>query len=259
MSDNASITHAYGWQLDKGQVRESNQDSLGAAKVKLVSEDTNRSMGVYMVADGVAGADDGNIASEQAVQTAMEEMMRHVNRQDTTEGILSALHDAAQSAHHSIRLQSDSGKKRATTLVMAVVVEKKAYIINVGDSRAYLIRDNAIRQITHDHTVAQALADGGVIDANEIEEHPFKNVLSQAVGANNFDADQFTVDIQVDDYLLLCSDGLYGYVAGHRIMDIVYEAESPQAASAALVKAANDAGGRDNIATIVVRIDERDE
>lgn len=258
MTEQGAITHAFGWQLDKGRVRENNQDSLGAAKVKLVSEDANRSLGLYMVADGVAGSHDGDQASKLAVQTAMEEMLGHINRQETEAGIMEALHEAASSAHRTIRLQSSEDRQRATTLLMAAVIGDHAYLVNVGDSRAYLIREGQMRQITTDQTVAQALADNGLIEPDAVEQHPFRNVLAQAIGVDEIEGDSYKLNVEIGDQLLLCSDGLSGYLSQEVMLGILAEHGTPQTASEALVQAANDAGGRDNIAVIVVRVHERD-
>ena len=137
---------------------------------------------------------------------------------------------------------------------MAAVIENQVYIVNIGDSRAYLLRDNDLRQITKDHTIAQAFVDQGLIEQDEVSDHPYSNVLSQALGVEDIDGDVFTEQVNIGDYLLLCSDGLYGYVTSDDITSIITQAETPQIASDELTKAANQGGGKDNIAVIVVEL-----
>lgn len=258
MTNPLDVTQTFGWQLDKGQVRKRNQDSLGAAKVKLVSEDASRSVGLYMVADGVASMADSQEASKVAVQTAMQEMMSHINDQESSDDIQHWLKSAAQMAHRSIRLQRKDEDSQGTTLVMAAVFGDEAFIVNIGDSRAYIVREGKLKQLTRDHTVAQYLADEGVIEQEETKNHPYSNVLSQAVGVDEIDADTFVETLHLGDYLLLCSDGLYGYVSDDDIVDTILKADTPQAASKELTRLANEAGGRDNIAVIIVEILDRD-
>ena len=256
MPDN-EITHAFGWQLDKGRLRERNEDSLGAAKIKLISEGARRSVGLYMVADGIGGLPEGDEASKVAIQIAMQEMMSHINQANDAEDIMAWLQGAAQMAHLTIRLQKKVEDSQGTTLVMAAVIEDRIYVANIGDSRAYIIHEGTMRQITKDHTIAQALADKGVIEQKDVDKSPFTNVLSQAVGMDKITCDVYQENATIGDYLLLCSDGLYSYVSEDTILGVIQAADTPQSASDDLTKLANEAGGKDNIAVIVVEIKER--
>lgn len=258
MPDKDVITHAFGWQLDKGKQRADNQDSLGAAKVKMVSEDADRSIGLYMVADGIGGMAEGGKASKIAIETAMQEVMNHINQQDDAEQISTWLKAAAHMAHRAIRLQQTKKDSQGTTLVMAAVIEDTVFIVNIGDSRAYLIQNGEMRQVTRDHTLAQAFVEQGIIKPEEADEHPYSHVLSQALGVDEIEGDTYIENVRAGDSLLLCSDGLYGSVPADEMRDTILNAESPQDASELLAQAANEAGGRDNIAVIVVRVHERE-
>jgi protein phosphatase len=142
-----------------------------------------------------------------------------------------------------------------TTLVMAVVVGHDVHIVNVGDSRAYLISPTGIRQITHDHSFVQVLVDSGAITAQEAANHPRRNILTQSVGVGEqLTGDLFDETLGSDEMLLLCSDGLWGTLDDAQIWNIVREASTPDAACQALVDAANAAGGLDNIAAVLVRL-----
>ena len=143
---------------------------------------------------------------------------------------------------------------------MALIIETTAYILNIGDSRAYVLSGDRLRQITTDHTYAQALVEAGAIQAEEAQDHPFNNSLSRYLGGSHdhFEPDVFIEHLNVGDYLLLCSDGLYNLVPEDDIISLIQSSESPQVATKRLTEAANDAGGKDNIAVIVIQIMERE-
>jgi protein phosphatase len=252
MKHRDAITHTFAWQIDKGKLRKRNEDSLGASKIKIVTENARRSIGVYMVADGIGGMEAGQEASKLAIQTAMHEMMTAINSHDETKDVSNWLQDAAKMAHRQLRLRQNYNDSQGTTLVMAAVIENEVHIVNIGDSRAYLIHDGTMRQITRDHTVAQKFAEAGVIPQEDVDNHPYRNVLSQAVGLDMRDGDTYREEVEVGDHLLLCSDGLHSYVEADEILRIINESESPKLASKALINAANNAGGKDNIAVIVI-------
>lgn len=260
MTDRMDITHAFGWQLDKGMKRPNNEDSLAAVKVKQAHEEDVRSLGIYAVADGIGGEAGGAKASKLAIETAMSEMLTHINDDASGEEVKAWLFEAAILAHKLIlRLKHIQDEQvGGTTLTMAAVVDDHVHIANIGDSRAYLIRDGQLRQITQDHTVAQKFVDAGIITPEEAIDHPFSHVLSQAIGGNaELTPDAFTETLHPGDFLMLCSDGLYNLVSAKDIVQIVRNAESPTKASQQLTQAANEAGGSDNIAVIVVAIRQR--
>lgn len=263
MTDRMDITHAFGWQLDKGMKRPNNEDSLAAVKVKQAHEENVRSLGIYAVADGIGGEAGGAKASKLAIETAMREMLTHVHDEATGEEVKAWLSNAAIMAHKLImRLKQDKDKDEAvggTTLTMAAVIDNQVHIANIGDSRAYVIRDGQLRQITNDHTVAQRFVDEGIITPEEAIDHPYSHVLSQAIGGNaELIPDVFTETVHPGEFILLCSDGLYNLVSAKDIVQIVRDAASPTHASQQLTQAANEAGGSDNIAIIVVAIQQRD-
>ena len=142
-----------------------------------------------------------------------------------------------------------------TTLVMAVVVGHDVHIINVGDSRAYLISPNDIRQITHDQSFVQALLDKGAITPEQATTHPRRNVLLQSLGTEEqVTPDLYSETLDANESLLLCSDGLWDMLGDAEIARIVRAADTPNAACQALVDASNAAGGHDNIAAVIVRL-----
>jgi len=260
MTSKRSITHTYGWQLNKGMKRASNQDSLAVAKMRQVSEGDDYSMGIYIVADGVGGGPDGDVASQIATDVAMRDVFANAELMITKENYKDQLIHAAKLAHQTILEHSGKGVEgAATTLVMAIVINTEVYILNIGDSRAYVLADDKLRQITRDHTFVQALLDNGVLTEEEAKNHPRRNLLVRSLGVDDdIEPDIFAETLNVDDYLLLCSDGLYNLVDEETIKATMQNADNPQIATEELTQLANDAGGRDNIAVVVVRIKSRD-
>lgn len=255
------FTHIPGWQLDKGQQRENNEDNLRAFKIDTSTLTSKRSIGIYVVADGVGGEIGGEAASQLAVETVMDELLHRINENATAAEIQQWLADAAVKAHDVI-LQRKKARETVggTTLVMATVIDNQVYIANIGDSRAYILHEDELRQVTQDHTVAQKFVDAGIITQEEAATHPLSHVLLHAVGSEeeeHIKPDIFTETVTHGDYVLLCSDGLYNMVPEKEIVQIVHDAPTPHQASTLLAQAANRAGGMDNIAVIVIEIRQR--
>lgn len=254
-----SLTHTFGWLLDKGKKRLNNEDSLGATKINRASGEGKESIGVYVIADGVGGQRDGEKASQLAVETVMNAMLKKLGDDRDDEACRGWLRAAALMANRQIRLSHSDFSKSATTLLIAMVIEQTVHVANVGDSRAYILSGDDLRQITKDHTLAQMLLDSGMITEEQAKDHPRRHALSQAVGSHDkIDVDVFTEKLKANDYLLLCSDGLYGAISEDNITQIIKDAKNTQAASEKLIKAANDAGGPDNIAVVVIQIKARE-
>jgi protein phosphatase len=149
-----------------------------------------------------------------------------------------------------------AGTNMGTTLVMAYVADGQAHVAHVGDSRAYLINEAAIRQITVDHSLVQRLVDTKQLTLDEARIHPQRNVIYKNLGDRASVAPDVThVELQPGDRLLLCSDGLNTAIEDPQIQQLVVAAASPQDACRQLIDAANAAGGPDNITTIIVQME----
>jgi protein phosphatase len=152
-------------------------------------------------------------------------------------------------------LRKSAGTDMGSTLVSAVVERNKAYIAHVGDSRAYLINANEIRQLTTDHSLVERLIATNQITRQEARYHPQRNVIYRTMGdKSKLDVDVSEHLLSEGDCLLLCSDGLSGMIDDQVMQKIVHQASSPQEACDRLVEAANAAGGDDNISVIIVQI-----
>ena len=231
-----------GSATDIGRVRERNEDSI------LVDPP------LFVVADGMGGHRGGQVASRVALET-LEAL--------ASEGS-GTLPDQVRSANRAVWDRSVEDERLAgmgTTLTAALIDGASALIAHVGDSRAYLLRGGVLRQLTADHTLVARMVKSGEITEAEADVHPHKNVLTRALGTDEqVEVDEDTVALMDGDRLLLCSDGLTGMVTEDQIQAILENSEQPQQAADRLVKAANRAGGIDNISVVVLEaIGEGDE
>ncbi len=230
-----------GVATDIGRVRERNEDSY------LVEPP------LYAVADGMGGARGGAVASSLALDK-MEELFR------TGKGSLS---EWIHSANRAVFERSISDRKvsgMGTTLTATTVDDQGAHLGHVGDSRAYLLRAGAFRQLTEDHTLVNRMVKAGEITPQEAGVHPHRNVLTRSIGTEpEVAVDEEDVPLIDGDRLLLCSDGLTGMVTEPQIQAILETTPDPQEAANRLIKAANRAGGIDNITVVILDIHEGDE
>jgi protein phosphatase len=225
-----------GFATDIGKVREGNEDSF------LVEPP------LYAVADGVGGALGGEVASRIAIETLEE--LAHKG-----EG---SLRDQVRRANELVFERSVADPQVAgmgTTLTAAWVEGGEAHLAHVGDSRAYLLRAGDLRQLTEDHTLVARMVKAGEITRDEADVHPHRNVIIRSLGFEpDVDVDESTVALLDGDRLLLCSDGLTGMVGEQQLKAILESEPAPKRAADQLVRAANRAGGIDNITVVVLDI-----
>ena len=226
-----------GVATDIGRVREGNEDSY-------LSEEP-----LFAVADGMGGHKGGDVASQLALETLEAEF------REGTAPLGQQIKDANAAVFE--RSQSDSSVKGMGTTLTAVVVRGMgAAFAHVGDSRAYLLRGGELRQLTDDHTLVNRMVKSGEISEAEAEVHPHRSVLTRALGTEpEVAVDEFDVALIDGDRLLLCSDGLTGMVTEEQIVAILSAAPDPQDAANRLVRAANRAGGVDNITVVVLDVE----
>lgn len=249
-----------GRKTNVGKQRNLNEDSLLTLESNRIQQSVGQPLGVYVVADGMGGHAAGEVASALIVNTIAQKAALELFRQQTyaptdqdrQRWVIEAV-DSANSAVFEKR--KSAGTDMGSTLVIALMEGTKAFISNVGDSRAYRINARGIQQITTDHSLVQRLIATNQITPAEARHHPQRNVVYRTVGDKpkvEIDINQF--NFAIGDRLLLCSDGLSGMVEDHYLQQIVMGASSPQAAVDALIEAANEAGGEDNITAILVEL-----
>ena len=233
-------------RTDVGQVREGNEDAL------LIRD------GLFAVADGMGG----HLAGEVASATALELLENSLDGRvfQDAEAARNALSETVVEANRQVTALADENPEyrgMGTTLTAAMVEGRRVHIAHVGDSRAYLLRDGQLRQLTDDHTLVQHLVDEGQITAAEAESHPQRSIITRAIGvADEVEVDTFTLDLRPGDQLLLCSDGLTGVIEDADIAARLESDDPAQEVVDHLVALANDAGGPDNITVLLLRYDD---
>lgn len=242
-----------------GRKRSNNQDYLGdlifKSGRKYGPEKLNERGHLFAVADGMGGYAGGEVASELAITTLFE---RYYNGSSTGD-LGTDLSEAIRAANLKVHTEaSGSGRPQmGTTLTTVLVKGNKAIFGNVGDSRTYLIRQGIPERVTHDHSLVQDQIDAGVLTPEQAERSAIKNFITRAIGhRDEVDSDLFERDIQKEDVLLLCSDGLHGLVKEIEMGTIVATAASMQEAAQTLVDLANERGGHDNISVMLIRVED---
>lgn len=240
-------------KTDIGKQRETNQDAFDTGYF-----DDGTVWAV--VCDGMGGVSGGQVASSLCIDKTVNAMKRSYRENMTVNNVKNMLVSAINAANSYVfdeSLKDRDLKGMGTTIVAVVIVNGIAVIAHVGDSRAYLINDS-IKQITKDHSYVQLLVDNGKITAEEAETHPDKNIITRAIGIEGFvDVDVDIADINKEDKLLLCTDGLNGYVKDEMILQTVKK--YGDSSTEKLVETANLNGGHDNITVVLISGDNQGE
>jgi protein phosphatase len=221
---------------DIGRVREGNEDAY------LLLDP------LYAVADGMGGHRGGEVASNLALETVQRLF-------EADEGSLT---DQVELANRAVFERSQADREvsgMGTTLTAALIEGNRARLAHVGDSRAYLLRDGAFTLLTEDHTLVHRMVQEGEITESEAETHPHRSILTRALGVEEgLLVDEAFVDLREGDRLLLCTDGLTAMVSDDRIREVLEGVRDPREAAERLVRAANEAGGIDNITVVVMDV-----
>ncbi len=224
-------------------------DSLPEVRKLSFTEDNN----VLMVADGMGGPAAGEIASLLAVNTVLKEMKS--KKASNESSFVPRLVDLLQRTNGIIFERANDHpdmRGMGTTATLAAIFNNKLFLGQVGDSRAYIIRNNGITQVTKDQSFVNQLIDSGVITEKEAENHPQKNIILQALGTQpSITVAVTSVELCRDDYLLLCSDGLSGLVKKEEMKTIVQSSDDLPLACKGLIDLTNKRGGHDNITLIL--------
>jgi len=265
----AIVFHVFA-HSDVGRTREHNEDAFVVADLErgeplhfdhLRVERASARGSLFMVADGMGGAAAGEIASEMAVEVVLQQMRRRWRDSTAVEpvafvGALKAATEVANATIHLYAGEHPELRGMGTTATIAGLLGDTLYLAQVGDSRAYLIRDGVAFQITKDQSLMQKLIEAGEITAEEAEMSDRRNIILQALGPEpNVKIDLTHQRVRRDDVLVLCSDGLSGLVKPEQIARAVAEENNPELAAERLVELANSSGGPDNITVVIARFD----
>jgi protein phosphatase len=239
-------------RTDQGRVRDHNEDYV--ASVEPASESDEAQDGwLYIVADGVGGAEAGEIASEFATERTIYHYLNNRQEPDFNQRLIKAMQLANDDLQELI-VERATGKRMATTMVAAVIHSGVAVLGNVGDSRGYHWQDGMLRQVTKDQSLVAKLVEEGVITEEEAINHPRKNVILQSLGSEDPpQIDLFEVALAPSEQLVMCSDGLTRHVSDQEINEVISEHDPPEATEK-LIQLANDRGGEDNITVAVLQI-----
>jgi serine/threonine protein phosphatase PrpC len=239
---------------DRGRAREGNEDSLGQV-IPATPAQVHSHGWLFVLADGMGGHEDGEIASRLAVDTMLAGF-RKIPKGVMHASLLPRLvQDATPAVYEAGHARNARGGSMGSTLVACALRFDSAVVSHVGDSRCYLFRNGHGGPLTRDHTVADEQIRLGILSPSEAAEGDGRNLLTRSLGQELFvAADTITVNVIPGDVLLLCSDGLHGLLPHAMIEHLIHVNPSLEKAAEALVAAANQAGGHDNVSVQLIRV-----
>jgi serine/threonine protein phosphatase PrpC len=251
-------------QTDVGQVREHNEDNFLVADLTRKAREfepgqahvLGKSGAVFGVCDGMGGAAAGEVASRLAVDIIYDRLAEAKaprNREDLARRLVRAVQDAGVRIFGEARADR-SRRGMGTTSTIATLIDDRLFLAQVGDSRAYILRDGDLTQVTRDQSLVNQLIEAGQLTEEEAETFEHNNIILQALGTSEVvQVDLTYVDLRAEDTLLICSDGLSGMVRAEDIRGVLTELEDPAEVCAKLIASANDAGGHDNVTVVIVK------
>lgn len=238
-------------QTDKGILRGENQDNF------FVREEVFGPLpNLFIVADGMGGHKAGSFASHYAIKMFCDFIFASKQKVETADDAVKLFEEAIKFSNLAVynKAKQDEFKNMGTTFVAVTKIGNMIAVLNIGDSRLYIIDDEDISQITEDHSLVRELYKLGKIELSEIKTHPKKNIITRAVGVEtNINPDFFTVKLNPGAMGIMCSDGLYNMVREEEIVEIVKEQDDIKIGVTRLIEKANENGGRDNITVIIFK------
>lgn len=235
---------------DIGRKRQLNQDYVFSS-----AKPMGNMPNLFIVADGMGGHNAGDYASKCTVETVVGEIRNSFEKNPTI--IVKKAIETANSKIRELAAADENLFGMGTTLVVATVIGKYLQVANVGDSRLYLVGKKGIRQVTRDHSLVEEMIRLGGLSREDARKHPDKNIITRAIGAKDeVEPEFFTEELEPGDIILMCSDGLSNMLEDKEIEKIVQNEELAEMKEKAevLINAANNNGGKDNIAVVLVKI-----
>lgn len=243
---------------DTGQLRTRNEDAIAS----------DASIGLAVLADGMGGYNAGDVASQMAVLTITAELIAGFNRahqsgkQVDSESASILMSDAVHAANiaiYQVANEQEQCKGMGTTLVLSLFVDNRVVIGHIGDSRAYVLRDDQLKQLTNDHSLLQEQIDSGLLTQEQAKLANYKNFVTNALGVDPItDLELNTYAVEVGDLYLLCSDGLTDMLDPYEIETTLIEGQDDlESLANTLIRKANQRGGKDNISVILISVVEQ--
>ena len=243
-------------KTDVGQERQKNEDCY------LIINNDER-IRLFAVADGMGGHKGGEVASSLAMEIVKDYFYNHWEQllEVSSESIKKFITEMFRKANKKVWESSFYNKNlngMGTTLTVALLIANHLIIGHIGDSRAYLVSEAGLWQLTEDHSYVQKLVNENQLEAGEESNHPQRNILTRALGTDRVvDVDIHYYSVKENDYILLCTDGLTRIVSDMEIKDLILTKKSPSESVEELIKMANARGGPDNITALLVRLESR--
>lgn len=241
-----------------GKIRKNNEDYCEGE----IIETEFGQIGIFAIADGMGGHNKGEVASKLAVSNIIKFLKENLLQRksikiDYIDDVLKQAYNSVNSIIHNKSKESLEYEGMGTTLVTAIIYENNIYVANVGDSRCYLLHDRKFDKITIDHSLMEELIMANVITEEEAKVHPQRNQITRAVGTDDMVVvDIFKKKFKENDFILMATDGLTGFVSDDDIRKAIieYKDENIDFISGKLIDMANDVSGKDNISVILIRV-----
>lgn len=233
------VSSYYGSRTEIGNVREHNEDSLTVLPP------------LFAVADGMGGHEAGEVASEITINTLNDLAPQSADAEALARAVVAANLNVIKAPSQGVGREG-----MGTTLTAAILEKERLVIAQVGDSRAYLLHNGSLQQLTRDHSLMADMIEAGQLTEAEARVHPNRSVITRAIGSDpHMQPDLYELNVETGDRLLLCSDGICGMIEDHEIASIMRQAPSAQSCADQLVEAALAAGGFDNTTAVVVDVE----
>lgn len=233
------VSSYYGSRTEIGNVREHNEDSLTVLPP------------LFAVADGIGGHEAGEVASEITINTLNDLAPQSADAEALARAVVAANLNVIKAPSQGVGREG-----MGTTLTAAILEKERLVIAQVGDSRAYLLHNGSLQQLTRDHSLMADMIEAGQLTEAEARVHPNRSVITRAIGSDpHMQPDLYELNVETGDRLLLCSDGICGMIEDHEIASIMRQAPSAQSCADQLVEAALAAGGFDNATAVVVDVE----
>ena len=233
------VSSYYGSRTEIGNVREHNEDSLTVLPP------------LFAVADGMGGHEAGEVASEITINTLNDLAPQSADAEALARAVVAANLNVIKAPSQGVGREG-----MGTTLTAAILEKERLVIAQVGDSRAYLLHNGSLQQLTRDHSLMADMIEAGQLTEVEARVHPNRSVITRAIGSDpHMQPDLYELNVETGDRLLLCSDGICGMIEDHEIASIMRQAPSAQSCADQLVEAALAAGGFDNATAVVVDVE----
>ena len=237
-ADEPNAIAFFGSRTEVGHIREHNEDSLVAVPP------------LFAVADGMGGHEAGEVASEIAINTIMELAPDHADSDALARAVVAANLNVIKAPAKGIGREG-----MGTTLTAAILEGERLIIAQVGDSRAYLLHEGKLQQLTRDHSLMADMIEAGQLTPEEARHHPQRSVITRALGSDpNTRPDMYEINVETGDRLLVCSDGLSSMIEDEQIEAVMRRVPDPQRCASQLVNEAIAAGGHDNVTVIVSNV-----